>query len=52
MNITKEYLEQRIKECQMAKEQYIANATANDGAVNILKVLLADLEKEEETKDE
>lgn len=50
MVITKEYLEQKIQECTMAREQYLANATANEGAVNILKLMLQDLTKEE-TKD-
>lgn len=43
MEITKEYLQQKIAECQKAKEEHLANANANQGAVHILEVILSQL---------
>ena len=51
MEITKEYLIKKISECQAAKEQYLAYAQGNEGAVNILNLILQDLEKETTRKD-
>jgi hypothetical protein len=50
MSITKEYLQNQIKNCQDAKEQYLAQANANEGAINILNTLLIELDKPEEDK--
>ena len=45
MEITKEYLETRIKECRDALEQLRNNANAYTGAIQMLEKLLADLDK-------
>ena len=51
MEITKEYLEKRIREYRQAGEQLKLDAIANQGAAQALEAVLAELGKLELDKD-
>lgn len=53
MELTKELLEKRIKNLMAQKERLIANINATEGAIQMARGLLSDLDREEPTeKDE
>jgi len=43
MEITKEYIEKKIKEYEALLEQHRNNLIATDGAIQALKILLKDM---------
>jgi len=51
MNITKEYLVNSLNEMDLRREKALADYNALHGAVQILKSILADLERPEEPKE-
>jgi len=46
MEITKEYLESKKAELESGMQQAMANFNANKGAIQLIDMLLAELEKE------
>ena len=52
MEITKEYLEKKIKEFREAGEKYQRDAIANFGAADGLSIILQELEKQNSMKEE
>jgi len=51
MQITKELLEDSIKQAESARKQYIASANMAIGRIQILKEMLAYIEKQEASSE-